>query len=58
MAAIGRSARSALRLLASKPLARTAISRGYAAEGNEMAFTFAASNQVKAIKLCICVLRL
>lgn len=46
MAAIGRSARSALRLLASKPLARTAISRGFAAEG-DMAFTFAASNTVK-----------
>ncbi|XP_065338749.1 ATP synthase subunit delta, mitochondrial [Cloeon dipterum] len=45
MAVIGRSVRSALRLLASRPLTKNAISRGYA-EGNEMAFTFAAPNQV------------
>ncbi|XP_059472708.1 ATP synthase subunit delta, mitochondrial [Neocloeon triangulifer] len=45
MAVVGRSARSALRLLATKPLGRTAVRRGYA-DGNEMSFTFAAANQV------------
>jgi hypothetical protein len=54
MAALGRTARSALRLLAAKPISRTALSRRGYADANEMSFTFAASNQVtKKIKCLI-----